>query len=110
MAEGSEKQESLFYPIAHRLARLLQNAAVSLGFRRLLCREQPVYVVREFAQPHSTGIRHALSASWDRGHLDCASDDQGRRDDRFRLCFQWIHHGLPLCLTREDFRRTDAIT
>jgi hypothetical protein len=75
MAEGSEKQESLSYPIEHRLARLVKNAALSLGFGRLICREQPIHVVGELPQPHSPCIRHALGASWYRRHFDRTSDD-----------------------------------
>ena len=71
---------------------------------RRICREQPIHVVREFAQSHSTCIWHALGASWYRWYFDRTSDDQCCSDDRFCLSFQWIHYGLPLCLTPEDFR------
>jgi|RhiMethySRZTD1v2_1073278.scaffolds.fasta_scaffold1238411_2 hypothetical protein len=88
MAEGSEKQESPFYPIEHRVARLLQNAVLSLRFRRLICREQPIHVVPEFALPHSTCIWPAPGASWYRWHFDRTSDDQCRSDDRACLSLQ----------------------
>jgi hypothetical protein len=110
MAEGSEKQDFAFYTDrAPSRSNFCKTRPFSVGFRRRICREQPIHVVREFPQTHSTCVWRVLGASRYRGDFDGTPDDQRRRDDCPCLSFQWIHHGLPLCLTREDVRRTGAL-
>ena len=62
MAYGSEKQEWSVYPIEHRFAR--RRAVCSRHRWRLIRRDQPIRVVREFAQSDSAGIRRALGVGW----------------------------------------------